>query len=265
MTASSFSNIKIPPEIQVFLRRWIKFHRVLWFLALVSFLIAWNRGLSLLYGLFSLLAALLLVSYGMPRRQLRGIRVTRRLSGDYTVGQPAGITYAVEADGSRYHVELAESLVFTQAQAHSYFFDRISGRASCKLQFTCGLRGCFGLRDIQLSSAYPFGVVEHFKSIRTDPVEILVLPMVVALSRIPLPMVADNSTSGDARILQKGGRDEFAGIREYAHGDAMNRIHWPVSARHQNLVVKAYEKTDRPALLVVLDCREIFNVGEGSR
>lgn len=265
MTTSSISEIKLSPELQALLKRWINLHRVLWFLTLVSFFIAWNRGLALLYGLFSLLVALLVVSYGMPRWQLRKLHVTRRLTGEYTAGHMAGITYALATDGARYHVALTESLDFTQEQEHHFFFDKISRRASCTIQFECCLRGCFQLRDIQLSSAYPFGVIEYSKSISTDSVEVLVFPRVVTLSQIPLPLAADASTSGDAQILQKGGRDEFAGVREYCHGDAMNRIHWPVSARHQNLVVKEYEKTDRPALMVVLDCRKIFNVGDGSR
>jgi uncharacterized protein (DUF58 family) len=265
MTTSSFSDFKISPELQALLKHWINLHRVLWFLTLVSFFIAWNRGLALLYGLFALLVALLLVSYAMPRWQLRKLHVTRRLTGEFTVGHIAHITYGVTTGGSRYHVELCESLLFTQEQEHHFFFDKIPGRAACTMQFECCLRGCFQLRDIQLSSAYPFGVVEHSKSIPTEPVEIMVFPRVVTLTRIPLPLAADVSTSGKVQILHKGGRDEFAGVREYVHGDAMNRIHWSVSARHQNLVVKEYEKTDRPALLVVLDCRKIFNVGDGSR
>lgn len=265
MTASSFTSITIPTQWQALLKRWITFHRVLWALTLISFFIAWNRGLALLYGLFSLLVALLLISYLMPNRQLSKIRVSRQLKGDFTAGQPGSITYQMETRRPRYHVELLESLEFAQEKEQYFFFNKISGRTTCRIEFDCLQRGCFRLGDIHLSSAYPFGVFKISKHIQSEPVEILVFPKVVALSRIPMPLVADATTWGDVRIPQKGGRDEYTAVREYSHGDELNRIHWPVSARHQNIVVREYEKTDRPSMLVVLDCRERFNVGDGQR
>ena len=251
--------------MQAFLRHWLNFHRVLWILTLVSFFIAWNRGLALLYGLFALLVALLLISYLMPRWQLRNIGVTRSFTGHFTAGQPGRITYMLASGGARYHVEISELLAFAEQREQHHFFSRISGRTSCTLQFNCLHRGCYPLQDIQLLSAYPFGIVKFHKSIETEAVEILVFPKVVELSRIPTPVVADATTWGEVLIPQQGGRDEFAAVREYRHGDELSRIHWPVSARYQNLVVKEYEQTDRPAMLVVLDGHQRFNVGQGHR
>lgn len=265
MTVSAYSSLTIPPQLQATLRRWFNFHRVLWVLTLVSFFIAWNRGLALLYGLFSLLTALLAISYLLPSRQLRNISVARQALGEFTAGKTGRMTYHLEADGIRYHVELRELLEFAEKKEQYFFFNRISGRTGCKLQFHCAQRGCFRLQDIQLASAYPFGIVRFSKVIQTEPSEILVFPRVFELSRIPMPMVADTSVWGDVPIPHKGGRDEYTAVREYSQGDELSRIHWRVSARHQKLVVREYEKTDRPALLVVLDCRKRFNLGEGSR
>lgn len=261
MTASSSSAIAIPPQLEAALKRWINFHRLLWALTAVSFLIAWNRGLALLYGLFSLLAALLLLSYFMPRRQMRHIHVTRRCKGDFTAGRPGSITYGVTAVGARYQVELIESLDFAQVREQRFFFNKISGQTACTLEFRCLHRGCFRLGDLRLASAYPFGIVEFSKWIPAEPVEILVFPRVVELTRLPEPLTADATTWGNQRLPQKGGRDEYTTVREYSRGDELNRIHWPVSARHQKLMVREYEKTDRPALLIVLDCNQRFNVG----
>jgi hypothetical protein len=265
MNDASFSNIKISPELQAFLTRLLTFHRVLWVLTLVIFLVAWNRGLALLYGLFALLAALLLVSYLMPGWQLRKISVSREPTGDFTVGKPGRIHYRLEANGIRYHVDMRESLPFADQKEPHFFFNKISGRTSCTLEFDCVQRGCFQLARCRLSSAYPFGIVAFTRWTQTDPVEVLVFPRVVDLSRLPMPLVGDERIHGDVLIPQAGGRDEFASVREYSHGDEFSRIHWPVSARHQDLVVKIYEKTDRPALLIVLDCRPAFNVGKGGR
>lgn len=232
---------------------------------MISFFIAWNRGLALLYGLFALQVSLLLVSYLMPWWQLRNIGVTRFFSGHFTAGQPGRITYLLASGGARYHVEILELLEFAQQREQHHFFSRVSGRTSCTMQFNCVQRGCYPLQEIQLLSAYPFGIVKFHKTIETEPVEILVFPKVVELSRLPAPVVADATTQGQVPVPRQGGRDEFAAVREYRQGDALSRIHWPVSARYQNLVVKEYEQTDRPAMLVVLDGHQRFNVGRGHR
>ena len=261
MAASSLSSITVPPQWEAALKRWLNFHRLLWALTAVSFFIAWNRGLALLYGLFSLLAAVLLISYLLPSGQLRHIRVTRRCKGDFTAGQPGNMAYRVTAAGVRHQVELIESLEFAELQEQHFFFNKISGQSACCLQFRCLRRGCFRLGDLRLASAYPFGIVNFSKQIAMEPMEVLVFPRVVELTRLPEPLTADATTWGDQRRPQKGGRDEFTAVREYSRGDEMNRIHWAVSARHQKLMVREFEKTDRPAVLIVLDCNQKFDAG----
>ena len=261
MDTSSLSSIAIPPQLEAALKRWLNFHRLLWLLTAVSFFIAWNRGLALLYGLFSLLAAVLLISYLMPGRQTRHVRVTRQCKGDFTAGQTGSIAYRVSASGARYQVELMESLEFAENQEQRFFFNKISGQTACSIQFHCLHRGRFRLGDLRLASAYPFGIVQFSRQIPVEPAEVLVFPRVVELTRLPEPLTADATTWGDQRRPQKGGRDEFTAVREYSRGDEMNRIHWTVSARHQKLMVREFEKTDRPALLIVLDCNRKFDVG----
>jgi uncharacterized protein (DUF58 family) len=262
MDTSPLSSIAIPPHWEAALKRWLNFHRLLWALTAISFIIAWNRGLALLYGLFALLAAVLLISYLMPGRQTRHIRVTRQCNGDFTAGRVGGIAYRVTAAGARYQVELMESLEFAEIQEQKFFFNKISGQTACSIQFRCLHRGCFRLGDLRLASAYPFGIVQFSRQIPVEPVEVLVFPRVVELARLPEPLTADATTWGDRRRPQKGGRDEFTAVREYSRGDEMNRIHWSVSARQQKLMVREFEKTDRPAVLIVLDCSRKFDVGQ---
>lgn len=262
MTESFLSSYKLSPEMQEFLKRWVTLHRVLWVLTLIIFFVAWNRGLALLYGLFSLLVALLVISYVMPKWQLRNIRVTRQSISDLTAGKPGSITYILESNRTGYHIELIERLEFAENKDQYIFFNKISGRKTWKMQFNCLRRGCYWLKECRLVSAYPFGIIQSSKTCQLEPVEILVFPRVVDLTRIPLPGVADTTTLGAVLIPKYGGKDEFAAVREYSQGDELNRIHWSISARHQNLFVKVYEKTDRPSMLVVLDCSPKFNVGE---
>jgi hypothetical protein len=43
-------------------------------LSLVLFMVAWNRGIALLYGMVSLLVAILTASYLLPRLNIRKLR-----------------------------------------------------------------------------------------------------------------------------------------------------------------------------------------------
>jgi hypothetical protein len=85
------------------------------------------------------------------------------------------------------------------------------------------------------------------------------------MNRIASPIVADTNSDGELPVPQLGGEDGFVAVREYVQGDNLRSIHWRALARQQRWVVKEYERSDRPILLVVLDCRAEFNCGEGAR
>src|SRR5690606_41705361 len=72
------------------LLHWLAQHitapRLLWLLALLCFLIAWNRGIALLYGLLALILALLLVSWVLPGWMMRGLQVQRQVLGNAVAG-----------------------------------------------------------------------------------------------------------------------------------------------------------------------------------
>jgi uncharacterized protein (DUF58 family) len=51
-----------------------------------------------------------------------------------------------------------------------------------------------------------------------------------------------------------------AGVREYMPGDPMNRIHWPMSARTQRLMVKEFELDPTADLWLILDLNEAVHV-----
>jgi uncharacterized protein (DUF58 family) len=264
MSEQAQSASSLPPAVVEWLERWINVHRVLWVLCLVCFFVAWNRGLALMYGVFSLGLALLLISHLMPRWQLHGLRMVRGLSGDLTAGQVGTLSYRLLSSGRRYHVSVRERLPFAEGE-HRLFFSTSGDNAVEHLSVQCERRGAYRLREITLSSAYPFGIVTCSRKISTPILEVVVLPRIYELSGLPDPVVADANREGDVSVPQQGGHGQFAAVREYMQGDELRAIHWRASARLQQWVVKEYERTDRPVLLVVLDCRQMFLRGEGAR
>lgn len=112
-------------------------------------------------------------------------------------------------------------------------------------------RGVFSLGPTVLASGDPFGL---FPVSRTLPATstLLVYPFIAQLSAITtspglLP-------GGEAlRRLTHQVTPNAAGVREYAPGDPLNRIHWMSTARRNRLMVKEFELDPMADVWIVLD------------
>ncbi len=264
MSNSGLGTLELPPPVALFLARHCNLHRVLLALTLALFFIAWNRGLALLYGLFSFLLALLLLSYGLPLLQLRQLRVGLRAQGEFRVGQNATIECQLWAPSPRHHLSVRVALPFAEGGVTNAFFAEAHTASIQRLNLACELRGCFTLREVEVESRYPFGIFTYRRKIAITPLEVLVLPAIVLLSCSPQGQVGDDNSLGALLTHRTGGQGEFASIRDYRAGDELRHIHWTASARAGALVVKEYEHRNHAQLLVVVNTRPEFNVGEGN-
>ncbi|NOH02971.1 MAG: DUF58 domain-containing protein [Chloroflexi bacterium] len=64
------------------------------------------------------------------------------------------------------------------------------------------------------------------------------------------------------RVIRRKSQDvtpHAAGVREYVHGDAMKRIHWPTSVRRGRLMVKEFEQDPQAEIWIYLDCQKIVH------
>ena len=82
----------------------------MWLLALVSFLVAWNRGMDLLYGLVALILAVQVLSWLLPWLAVRGVSVERKQSGRAQAGKTIKLHYRVHSKKPSYHIVLTETL-----------------------------------------------------------------------------------------------------------------------------------------------------------
>lgn len=90
---------------------------------------------------------------------------------------------------------------------------------------------------------------------RPDPASVLVLPQPVPLSELPLPELPEPLAAGRDRT-----RGEDYELREYRPGDPIRDIHWKLSSKRGELVVRERQGESRP--LVVL---EVERFGEPPR
>lgn len=245
------------------IKQHLSLHWFLWLLAIACFLIAWNRGLALLYGMLALLLAVLAMSYVYPLWHLRGVAVSRPRQAEAQVGGILHLRYTLTHRHNAYHIELTDELPFAVEEEHpGHFLSHLPKHAELEVPVTCRQRGTFTLSRLRLACAYPFGVFRYRKTLETRPQEVTILPRTVAIGAPPMLTSRQQSADGIIQTTGIGAQHEFAGAREYRDGDSLRHIHWAASARHQELVVKEYEDQDRPSLLVVLDQSTAANIGE---
>ncbi|RMF45083.1 MAG: DUF58 domain-containing protein [Anaerolineae bacterium] len=112
-------------------------------------------------------------------------------------------------------------------------------------------RGVFPLGPTVLASSDLFGIFPVEQAYAPSQ-HLTVYPLMVHLRAFPEP--AGMLPGGEAlrrRTLQT--TPNAAGVREYAPGDPLNRIHWPTTARRERLMVKEFELDPQAEVWLFLD------------
>ena len=115
-------------------------------------------------------------------------------------------------------------------------------------------RGGFPLGPTLLTVGDPFGL---FRVTKRFPVvqSMVVLPMLVDIQAF----VSPPGLLPGGQVIRRKSPDmtpHAAGVREYVHGDAMKRIHWPTSARRGHLMVKEFDQDPQSEVWLFLDAQE---------
>jgi uncharacterized protein (DUF58 family) len=112
-------------------------------------------------------------------------------------------------------------------------------------------RGQFPLGPTSLISGDPFGLFSN-KCIFQNQQELLVLPLFHIIQNFPSPV----GFLPGGRALRKKTQETTpyaAGVREYVAGDALNRIHWPTTARRDRMMVKEFEQDPMADIWIFID------------
>jgi uncharacterized protein (DUF58 family) len=115
-------------------------------------------------------------------------------------------------------------------------------------------RGLIAIGPLGVVVADPFGLA----TLRVEAAprtELTVLPRVDDI--LPPPVAGGDEPLAGLRLatLAASAGDDFAALREYVVGDDLRRVHWPSSARHDDLLVRQDEVHWQGRTTVVLDTR----------
>jgi uncharacterized protein (DUF58 family) len=116
-------------------------------------------------------------------------------------------------------------------------------------------RGVFPLGPTELTSGDPFGL---FPVSRAKPPggTLLVYPMMANVLAFPGP---PGLLPGGEALRRRTHQvtPNAAGVRDYAPGDPLNRIHWVSTARRERLIVKEFELDPRAEVWIFVDAARV--------
>ncbi len=209
---------------------------------------AFNTGNNALYLLFSLMLSLILISGILSEAVLQGIRIERQWPQHIFAGQDTMIPVKVVNTKRRASYSLLISEQVEDLSHPSIFILQLDPQkeitSSYRLNFP--RRGVWRSQGYEITTTFPFELFRKGLEV-FQPREILVYPRPIPPTR--LPHFPSRPLGEIARPI-KGHTGDFHSFREYRSSDSMRYVHWKVSAKRDQLVIRELEGQDLDSLIV---------------
>jgi len=130
-----------------------------------------------------------------------------------------------------------------------------------KTSTPCNRRGLFSIGPVRVTTGDPFGFFRYTNYYgRTS--NVLVYPRATELPNFYVPPA---NLPGEGRFRRRTHyvTPNASGVRPYEFGDSFNRIHWPTTARTNQLMVKLFELDPASDIWVILDLDKSVHIGSG--
>lgn len=132
---------------------------------------------------------------------------------------------------------------------------RRGGEARAAYRVLCRPRGVYAVGPSHAHVQDPLGLAAVQAG--PGPVDRLVVyPAVEELAGFPGVRGHDPAVSAARPEHSQRGGEDFYTLREYQRGDDLRRVHWPSSARTQELMIRQLETPWQSRALVLLDVRQ---------
>jgi uncharacterized protein (DUF58 family) len=195
-----------------------------------------SQNNTAVYLLFFVLTAVFLVSIPHTLVNLAGVTVTLESVQPAFVGQEVSLPLEIMNDSraTRHGIEL----VLSDSRAEHQRIDYIPAHKAARvtLRFPARQRGEHNVGSLCLTSAYPLGFIRFLKKFAPSQTYV-VYPKPAGDLRLPSSFVH----RPDGRPLTELGEgDDFAGVRDYVHGESQRHIDWRAVARGQPLMTKQF-------------------------
>ena len=209
----------------------------------------------LLAGAFLIIAQLVAIVYVRVRRPQ--ISVSRRLGSSVVHdGDTTTITLLITNSGNHSVGNLTIEDDVNRLGVATFEVARIArGEATtATYRVTCRPRGVYHVGPTTIRNSDPLGLAEIRSSV--GPIDrIVVYPQVESLTGFPVVRGQDPTMHASRPEHSRRGGEDFYTLREYQRGDDLRRVHWPSSAKTDELMIRQLETPWQARALVLLDIR----------
>lgn len=151
--------------------------------------------------------------------------------------------------------------LYVKLNVHNVFFEDkdeiyinipafIKGKNSISFELNCDYVGNIVLETSELVIKDYLNVTKETVSL-SKTIELKVVPQDIQYV-VPLENTYDESDEGDKQVLTIDST-ELRGVREYRDGESLHRIHWKLSSKYDELMVKEFEMSLEANTLIMLD------------
>jgi uncharacterized protein (DUF58 family) len=207
---------------------------------------ALNTGNNLLYLVFALMLAFLVLSGILSEASLRGVSVERIVPREVFAGVSNPVLLRIRNRQTRvaaFALSVEDRLepgsgrsAAASATAGRCFVLRVGPESVVDRSYALvpARRGELELATLRVSTRFPFGL--FVKSVEiAAPETVLVYPALVPIA--PAVAARGSRQETDHRPGRSPVGDALSGVREFARGDSTARVHWRRSVRSGRLVV----------------------------
>jgi uncharacterized protein (DUF58 family) len=226
----------------------------------------WVYGGETLYLSLYVLLLLPALSFLLTLVMLRGLCITQRVSHSVLVKEEPG-AYTIQIDNNspmlfaRIECEFVERhfAIVTDGLQKSLFARPFSGETH-EIPFRIKYRGEYplGIRRIKVRDLTGLFTVK--RKLR-DTVSLTVLPRVTDLAYFPLAANLFSQSHSNFEIREED-YSVVSDIRAYRPTDSVKRIHWKLTAKRQELLVKNFQSNSLNQITVILDTTKFYYAPE---
>ena len=126
----------------------------------------------------------------------------------------------------------------------------------------CPQRGKYDIGPITAYFFDPLGLF-YFREKYPVHAELYVYPRTFRVRKFPHLNKGSSPWMGIETSRVSGDDDEFYGVREYKRGDPLKKIHWMVSARKNQLIIKEFQRQSFFRATILFNLEKDDNFGEG--
>lgn len=224
-----------------------------------------TRPNNLLVWIFGLMLGSILVSGAVSGFMLMRLSVRRLDPRRAVAGEPAKLRYEV-ANGSRvwsaFGISIRERPVgggdgwetFAEPASAGIVHVGPGETVHAEAWIRPRRRGRMAFREIDVSSRFPFGLLEKVLRIER-PFEVLVHPRTLPIRGGILAGLRAGRGGGLDLAPRPGDGEDFFGLRDYRPGDSIRQVAWKRLAGLDRLATIERSRSGPPRLVVTLDLR----------